>query len=215
VLEYQSQVQRVVKRSKRIYQHFWERYLVWDLYKGYLLQDPVNKFRKKLVITLFLTRDFMPSCFLRKSTLMFRRISGSWGHHSSELTVRGVLRVPWKARVFFNGTLLTNSIKMVWYMNTLIRGIVNRARFWSSLKGRGHLKRVLSIWNTQLPHTWGSTAPKSGKWYFRAITICPIVTTYIFGYRCKSTSPDSISVVMAEGSILQLRLDWQPRKSLL
>jgi len=45
----------------------------------------------------------MPAVFYENLLWCSWRISGSWGHHSSELTVRGVLRVPWKARVFFNG----------------------------------------------------------------------------------------------------------------
>jgi len=105
-VEYQSQVKQVIETLKQDLPTLFEQNISYDIYtQDIYFQDPVNKFKGKVNYRIiFWTLRFHAQLFFTKIFFDLHEV-----HQSAEdtilakWTVRGVLRVPWKARVFFNG----------------------------------------------------------------------------------------------------------------
>ena len=105
--EYQSQVKRVIKTLKQDLPKLFETDISYDIYtKDIYFRDPVNKFKGKVNYRIiFWTLRFHGQLFFTQlyfdlhdvSQVALDTILAKW-------TVRGILRVPWKAQVFFNGS---------------------------------------------------------------------------------------------------------------
>jgi hypothetical protein len=106
VLEYQSQVQRVVETLKEDLPTLFEKDISYDIYtKDVYFQDPVNKFKGKTSYhIIFWTLRFHAQLFFTKIYFDLHDVyQATEDTILANWTVRGVLRVPWKAHVFFNG----------------------------------------------------------------------------------------------------------------
>ena len=105
-MEYQSQVERAVETLKKDLPTLFEQDISYDIYtRDILFQDPVNKFKRKFNYRIiFWTLRFHAGLFFTEISFDLHDVNqtardiilANW-------TVKGVLRVPWKARVFFNG----------------------------------------------------------------------------------------------------------------
>lgn len=106
IVDYQSQVQQVAETLEKDLPTLFERDISYDIYtKDIYFKDPVNAFKGKINYRIiFWTLRFHGQLFF--TSLYFDlhsvaqtaedTITATW-------TVRGTLRVPWKARVFFTG----------------------------------------------------------------------------------------------------------------
>ncbi len=106
-MEYQLQINRDLETLEQDLPTLFEKDISYDIYtRDIYFQDPVNKFKGKINYRIiFWTLRFHARLFF--TTIFFdlhevhqsakNRITAKW-------TVRGILRVPWKAKVFFNGS---------------------------------------------------------------------------------------------------------------
>lgn len=105
-VEHQLQVE-VVETLKRDLPTLFEKDISYDIYtQDIYFQDPVNKFKGKLSYRLiFWTLRFHAQLFFTQIYFDLHNVSHQLSEEIilAEWTVRGVLRVPWKAKVFFNG----------------------------------------------------------------------------------------------------------------
>ncbi len=105
-MEYQSQVKRVIETLKQDLPTLFEQDISYEIYtKDIYFQDPVNKFKGKINYRIiFWTLRFHARLFFTQIYFDLHDVKqvedniilANW-------TVRGVLRVPWQARIFFNG----------------------------------------------------------------------------------------------------------------
>lgn len=105
-MEYQSQVERAVETLKKDLPTLFEQDISYEIYtKDILFQDPVSKFKRKFNYRIiFWTLRFHARLFFTEIYFDLHDVNqtardiilANW-------TVKGVLRLPWKARVFFNG----------------------------------------------------------------------------------------------------------------
>lgn len=105
-MEFRSQVQRVVEILQKDLPTLFEKDISYDIYtQDIYFQDPVNKFKGKLNYRIiFWTLRFHAKLFFTEiyfdlhdaNQIDKDTILANW-------TVRGVLRLPWKPRLFFNG----------------------------------------------------------------------------------------------------------------
>jgi hypothetical protein len=105
-MEHQLQVAEVIKILKNDLPTLFEQDISYDIYtKDIYFRDPVNKFKYKFNYRIiFWTLRFHSRLFFTEIHFDVHEVAQSdediilvkW-------TVRGVLRVPWKAKVFFNG----------------------------------------------------------------------------------------------------------------
>ena len=105
-MDYQSQVKRVVETLKKDLPTLFEEDISYDIYtQDIYFQDPVNKFKWKFNYRIiFWTLRFHAKLFFTKIYFDLHEVyQDSEGTILAKWTVRGVLRVPWKARVLFNG----------------------------------------------------------------------------------------------------------------
>ena len=105
-LEYQMQVEQAVDTLKADLPTLFEKDISYDIYtKGVYFQDPVNKFKGKINYRIiFWTLRFHGQLFFREIYFDLHGVSQTAPDTIvANWTVRGVLRVPWKARIFFNG----------------------------------------------------------------------------------------------------------------
>lgn len=101
-----SHIQQVIETLKKDLPTLFEQDISYDIYtRDIYFQDPVNKFKWKFNYRIiFWTLRFHARLFF--SEIYFdlhdveRKIEDTI---IANWTVRGVLRVPWKARIFFNG----------------------------------------------------------------------------------------------------------------
>lgn len=101
-----QQIKRVIETLKQDLPTLFERDISYDIYtKDIYFQDPVNKFKGKINYRIiFWTLRFHARLFFTEIYFDLHDVEqkdkdiilANW-------TVRGVLRVPWKAKVFFNG----------------------------------------------------------------------------------------------------------------
>ncbi|MBD2046463.1 DUF2358 domain-containing protein [Coleofasciculus sp. FACHB-64] len=105
-VEYQLQVEQVVETLKNDLPMLFERDISYDIYtQDIYFEDPVNKFKWKFNYRIiFWTLRFHAQLFFTEiffdlhdvAQIDEETIRANW-------TVRGVLRLPWKPRLFFNG----------------------------------------------------------------------------------------------------------------
>ena len=105
-LEYKSQIEENIKILKQDLPTLFEKDISYDIYTGDILfKDPISKFKWKFNYRIiFWTLRFHAGLFFTDihfdlhdvSELDENTILANW-------TVRGTLRVPWKAQIFFNG----------------------------------------------------------------------------------------------------------------
>jgi hypothetical protein len=84
----------------------FERDISYDIYaEDILFRDPVNKFKGKFNYRIiFWTLRFHGQLFFTEIAFDLHDVSQTDAKTIlANWTVRGVLRVPWKARIFFNG----------------------------------------------------------------------------------------------------------------
>ncbi|MBD2384338.1 DUF2358 domain-containing protein [Cylindrospermum sp. FACHB-282] len=105
-MESQLQVERVINILKQDLPTLFEQDISYDIYsKDIFFQDPVNKFKYKFNYRIiFWTLRFHARLFFTQIYFDVHEVSQSGEDRIlAKWTVRGVLRVPWKARLFFNG----------------------------------------------------------------------------------------------------------------
>ena len=105
-MEDRSQVQRVVEILQKDLPTLFEKDISYEIYtQDIYFQDPVNKFKGKLNYRIiFWTLRFHAQLFFTEIYFDLHDVNqtnrdtivANW-------TVRGVLRLPWKPRLFFNG----------------------------------------------------------------------------------------------------------------
>ncbi|KYC43567.1 hypothetical protein WA1_10945 [Scytonema hofmannii PCC 7110] len=105
-MEYNFQVERVMETLKQDLPTLFEKDISYEIYtQDIYFQDPVNKFKGKLSYRIiFWTLRFHAQLFFTKIFFDLHEVSqpdkdiilAKW-------TVRGILRVPWKAKLYFNG----------------------------------------------------------------------------------------------------------------
>jgi Uncharacterized conserved protein (DUF2358) len=104
--DYQLQVEKVIETLKNDLPTLFEKDISYDIYaQDIYFQDPVNRFKWKFNYRIiFWTLRFHASLFFREiffdvhdlKQIKPDTIKVTW-------TVRGTLRLPWKAHLFFNG----------------------------------------------------------------------------------------------------------------
>jgi len=105
-MEHQLQVAEVIKILKNDLPTLFEKDISYDIYtKDIYFRDPVNKFKYKFNYRIiFWTLRFHARLFFTEIYFDVHEVAQSDEDTIlAKWTVRGVLRVPWKAKVFFNG----------------------------------------------------------------------------------------------------------------
>lgn len=100
------QVKQVVETLKQDLPTLFEQDISYDIYTNDIyFQDPVNKFKGKINYRIiFWTLRFHARLFFTQIYFDLHDVRMAEGESIlANWTVRGVLRVPWKAGVFFNG----------------------------------------------------------------------------------------------------------------
>lgn len=103
---YQSQVDLAIETLKNELPGLFETDLSYDIYtKDIFFQDPVNTFKGKLNYRIiFWTLRFHGKLFFTELYFDLHDIKQTAKDSIlANWTVRGILRVPWKARILFNG----------------------------------------------------------------------------------------------------------------
>lgn len=105
-MEYQQQIQQVITTLEKDLPTLFEKDISYNIYtKDIYFQDPVNKFKGKLNYRIiFWTLRFHGKLFFTELYFDLHDVKqtaediilANW-------TVRGKLRLPWKANIFFNG----------------------------------------------------------------------------------------------------------------
>lgn len=118
-MKHQSQVQEVIKTLKHDLPTLFQEDISYDIYsQDIYFRDPVNKFKGKINYRIiFWTLRFHAKLFFTQIYFDLHEV-----HQEAEdiilakWTVRGILRVPWKARIFFNGysTYKLNSDNLIY-----------------------------------------------------------------------------------------------------
>ena len=102
----QLQVQQVIQTLKEDLPTLFEKDISYYIYtQDIYFQDPVNKFKWKFNYRIiFWTLRFHARLFFSQIYFDLHEVYQSAEDTIlAKWTVRGVLRVPWKAKVFFNG----------------------------------------------------------------------------------------------------------------
>lgn len=105
-IEYQLQVKQAVDTLKADLPTLFEKDISYDIYtKDVFFQDPVNKFKGKTNYRIiFWTLRFHGQLFFSEIHFDLHDVTQTASDTIlANWTVRGVLRVPWKAGIFFNG----------------------------------------------------------------------------------------------------------------
>ena len=105
-MEYQLQVNRAMETLKKDLPTLFEKDISYEIYaKDIYFQDPINKFKGKFNYhIIFWTLRFHARLFFTQIYFDLHDVSQTAQDTIlANWTVRGVLRVPWKARIFFNG----------------------------------------------------------------------------------------------------------------
>lgn len=104
--EYLSQVERAIAILQQDLPTLFERDISYALYSQAIdFRDPVNHFRGKLNYRIiFWTLRFHGRLFFTELYFDLHKVKqDSQVTIRADWTVRGTLRVPWKAKLFFNG----------------------------------------------------------------------------------------------------------------
>ncbi len=105
-LEYKSQVDENIEILKHDLPTLFEKDISYDIYTGDILfEDPVNKFKWKFNYRIiFWTLRFHAGLFFTDIHFDLHDVYQSNEYTIfAKWTVRGTLRLPWKAKIFFNG----------------------------------------------------------------------------------------------------------------
>lgn len=105
-MEYQLQVEQVIQTLKQDLPTLFKQDISYDIYtQDIYFQDPVNKFKGKLNYhIIFWTLRFHAQLFFTEIYFDLHDVYQSDEDTIlADWTVRGTLRLPWKAQVFFNG----------------------------------------------------------------------------------------------------------------
>ncbi|MFB2773375.1 DUF2358 domain-containing protein [Pelatocladus sp. BLCC-F211] len=105
-MDYQSQVDQNIEILRQDLPTLFEKDISYDIYtQNIYFQDPVNKFKGKINYRIiFWTLRFHARLFFSEIYFDLHDVSQSAEDIIlATWTVRGVLRVPWKAQIFFNG----------------------------------------------------------------------------------------------------------------
>jgi Uncharacterized conserved protein (DUF2358) len=100
------QIQQVIQTLKEDLPTLFEKDISYDIYtQDIFFQDPVNKFKgKRNYHIIFWTLRFHAQLFFTKIFFDLHEVEQSNEDIIiAKWTVRGILRVPWKAKIFFNG----------------------------------------------------------------------------------------------------------------
>ncbi len=100
------QIERIIAILKQDLPTLFESDISYDIYtQDIFFRDPVNKFKGKFNYRIiFWTLRFHAQLFFTEIAFDLHDVSQSAEDTIlAKWTVRGVLRVPWKARLFFNG----------------------------------------------------------------------------------------------------------------
>lgn len=105
-LEYKSQVEENIEILKHDLPTLFEKDISYDIYTDDIyFEDPVNKFKWKFNYRIiFWTLRFHAGLFFTDIHFDLHDVYQSNEYTIfAKWTVRGTLRVPWKAKIFFNG----------------------------------------------------------------------------------------------------------------
>lgn len=105
-LEYKSQVEENIEILKHDLPTLFEKDISYDIYTDDILfEDPVNKFKWKFNYRIiFWTLRFHAGLFFTDIHFDLHDVYQSNEYTIfAKWTVRGTLRLPWKAKIFFNG----------------------------------------------------------------------------------------------------------------
>ncbi|MDF5729892.1 MAG: DUF2358 domain-containing protein [Rhizonema sp. PD38] len=105
-MEYQLQINQDIETLEQDLPTLFEKDISYDIYtRDIYFQDPVNKFKGKINYRIiFWTLRFHARLFFTKIFFDLHEVNQSDKETiTAKWTVRGILRVPWKAKVFFNG----------------------------------------------------------------------------------------------------------------
>ncbi|WP_373528533.1 DUF2358 domain-containing protein [Nostoc sp.] len=105
-MEFKFLVERVIKTLKQDLPTLFEKDISYDIYtQDIYFKDPVNTFKYKFNYRIiFWTLRFHARLFFTQIYFDVHEVSQSTQDTIlAKWTVRGVLRVPWKARLLFNG----------------------------------------------------------------------------------------------------------------
>ncbi|BAZ28388.1 hypothetical protein NIES4074_08200 [Cylindrospermum sp. NIES-4074] len=105
-MESQVQIEQVIKTLKQDLPTLFEQDISYDIYtRDIYFRDPVNTFKGKFNYRIiFWTLRFHARLFFTQIYFDVHEVNQSDENTIlAKWTVRGVLRVPWKARLFFNG----------------------------------------------------------------------------------------------------------------
>jgi hypothetical protein len=104
--QYQLQVQKVIETLRKDLPTLFEKDISYEIYTPDIyFKDPVNQFKGKFNYRIiFWTLRFHAQLFFTEIYFDLHDVN-QIGEDIIKVdwTVRGTLRVPWKARVFFNG----------------------------------------------------------------------------------------------------------------
>jgi hypothetical protein len=104
--EYQLQVERAIDTLKQDLPTLFEKDISYDIYtQDIYFKDPVNTFKWKFNYRIiFWTLRFHARLFFTEIYFDLHDVKQTDEETiKAYWTVRGTLRVPWKARIFFNG----------------------------------------------------------------------------------------------------------------
>ncbi len=105
-MESQLQIEQVIKTLQEDLPTLFEKDISYDIYsQDIYFQDPVNTFKWKFNYRIiFWTLRFHARLFFTQIYFDLHEVSQpAKDTILAKWTVRGVLRVPWKAKLFFNG----------------------------------------------------------------------------------------------------------------
>ncbi|HYW20957.1 MAG TPA: DUF2358 domain-containing protein [Nodularia sp. (in: cyanobacteria)] len=105
-METQLQIEQVIKTLEEDLPTLFEKDISYDIYtQDIYFRDPVNKFKWKFNYRIiFWTLRFHARLFFTQIYFDLHEVSQpAKDTILAKWTVRGVLRVPWKAGLFFNG----------------------------------------------------------------------------------------------------------------
>ncbi|HIK13008.1 MAG TPA: DUF2358 domain-containing protein [Oscillatoriaceae cyanobacterium M33_DOE_052] len=115
----QISVSQVVKTLQADLPSLFQRDISYDIYTDDIyFQDPVNTFKGKLNYRIiFWTLRFHGRLFFRELHFDLHDIQATDDEIIATWTVRGVLRLPWKTRLLFNGysTYKLNSESLIYH----------------------------------------------------------------------------------------------------
>jgi len=103
---YQQRIQQLFKTLEKDLPTLFEKDISYDIYtKDIYFQDPVNKFKGKFNYRIiFWTLRFHGQLFFTELYFDLHDVKQTADDTIlANWTVRGVLRLPWKPRLFFNG----------------------------------------------------------------------------------------------------------------